>query len=172
MKPAASLVQPGTVKLERLLPGPVERVWAYLTDSRKRALWFAGGELDLRVGGRVELVFNHDQLSHEKTPPEKKALSGARFEGTIKRLEPMRVLAYTWKWQDDEHLITFELSPRGKDVLLVITHSGLRDRALSASVAGGWDTHSGILADILNGAEPRPFWSTHAKLESEYAARL
>ena len=36
---------------------------------------------------------------------------------------------------------------------------------------GGWDVHTGILADILNGIEPRPFWTTHSKLESEYAAR-
>ena len=30
---ASTLIEPGTVKLERLLPGPVERVWAYLTES-------------------------------------------------------------------------------------------------------------------------------------------
>ena len=34
---AATLIEPGTVKMERLLPGPVERVWAYLTESKKRA---------------------------------------------------------------------------------------------------------------------------------------
>jgi len=27
----------------------------------------------------------------------------------------------------------------------------------------GWDVHSGILSDLLNGVEPRPFWATHAK---------
>ena len=35
--------EPGTVRLERLLPGPIERVWAYLTESAKRATWFAAG---------------------------------------------------------------------------------------------------------------------------------
>ena len=30
---SAAFVEPGTVKMERLLPGPVERVWAYLTGS-------------------------------------------------------------------------------------------------------------------------------------------
>jgi len=44
-------------------------------------------------------------------------------------------------------------------------------RDLVLGVMGGWDVHTGILADILNGVEPRPFWSTHAKLESAYAAR-
>jgi hypothetical protein len=36
----------------------------------------------------------------------------------------------------------------------------------------GWDVHSGILSDLLNGVEPRPFWATHAKLEKEYTAAL
>ena len=28
----STFVEPDTVKLERLLPGPVERAWAYLTE--------------------------------------------------------------------------------------------------------------------------------------------
>jgi hypothetical protein len=28
------------------------------------------------------------------------------------------------------------------------------------------------LADVLNGAEPRPFWKTHSRLEAEYGATL
>jgi uncharacterized protein YndB with AHSA1/START domain len=47
------------MRLERLLPGPVERVWAYLTESEKRATWLCGGEFELRVGGRVRLEFDH-----------------------------------------------------------------------------------------------------------------
>ena len=33
----------------------------------------------------------------------------------------------------------------------------------------GWDTHSGILEDVLRGVEPRPFWKTHERLAKEYA---
>jgi len=43
---------------------------------------------------------------------------------------------------------------------------------LTPSVMGGWDVHTGILEDVLNGVEPRPFWSTHGELEKEYAASL
>ena len=32
---------PRTVRIERILPGPVERVWAYLTESDKRKKWLA-----------------------------------------------------------------------------------------------------------------------------------
>jgi uncharacterized protein YndB with AHSA1/START domain len=173
MKETAALAAPGTIKMERLLPGPVERVWAYLTDSRKRATWFAGGEFDLRVGGRVELEFHHDQLSSEKVTPEKhKGVEGMKFEGHITRLEPLRVLAYIWNMGAHESEVTFELAPRGKDVLLTITHTNVGERKQVVSIMSGWDTHTGILADVLNGKEPRPFWSTHAKLETEYDARI
>ncbi len=172
MKQAATVVEPGTVKVERLLPGPVERVWAYLTDSRKRATWFAGGEFDLRVGGRARLEFDHASLSSEKVTPDKfKNVGRPQFDGTITRLEPMRVLAYTMRFGERDSEVTFELAPRGKEVLLVITHRGMDERDLRVRIMAGWDVHTGILADVLNGVEPRPFWSTHAKLAKEYEAR-
>ncbi|HUK06032.1 MAG TPA: SRPBCC domain-containing protein, partial [Burkholderiales bacterium] len=55
----ATLIQPSTIRFERLLPGPIERVWEYLTVSEKRAAWLAAGEFDLRVGGRIELIVNN-----------------------------------------------------------------------------------------------------------------
>jgi uncharacterized protein YndB with AHSA1/START domain len=58
----STFVKPSTVRIERLLPGPVERVWAYLTESTKRATWLAAGEFDLRVGGAWN---THDRLMKE-----------------------------------------------------------------------------------------------------------
>ena len=82
----------------------------------------------------------------------------------------MRVLAHTWNMGGDTE-VTYELTPRGKDVLLTVVHRRLAPRELVLGVMGGWDVHTGILADILNGVAPRPFWKTHGELESEYAAR-
>jgi uncharacterized protein YndB with AHSA1/START domain len=31
-----ALIEPATLKIERILPGPIERIWAYLTDSDMR----------------------------------------------------------------------------------------------------------------------------------------
>jgi hypothetical protein len=39
---------PAEVRLVRILPGPIERVWDYLTDSEKRGRWFAGGPMEPR----------------------------------------------------------------------------------------------------------------------------
>jgi hypothetical protein len=68
--------------------------------------------------------------------------------------------------------LCYSSTPRGKQVLLTITHRGLDERATRVSVMSGWDAHTGILADVLNGIGPRPFWSTHARLEREYEARI
>ena len=51
------VTEPGTVRIQRALPGPIERVWDYLTDSEKRGTWLAKGAMEPNVGGRVELHF-------------------------------------------------------------------------------------------------------------------
>ena len=45
---------PAEVRLVRTLPGPIERVWEYLTDDEKRARWFAGATIDSRKGGKID----------------------------------------------------------------------------------------------------------------------
>jgi uncharacterized protein YndB with AHSA1/START domain len=172
MNRPVTVIEPGIVKLQRLLPGPLERVWAYITESDKRAKWLAAGAFDLRVGGKVRLEFDHSRLSSEKTAPEKyKDRQMGKFDGLITRLEPMRALAHTWTWNGGDTEVTYELTPKGKDVLLTIVHRRLGED-LMPSVMGGWDVHTGILEDVLKGVEPRPFWTTHARLEREYAAAV
>ena len=172
MKEHATLIKPSTVRFERLLPGPVERVWAYLTESKKRATWLAAGEFDLRVGGRIELHFENDKLSDERAPAGTGAGGPRKFEGRITRLEPLRALGYTWDWDGRDSEVLYELTPKGKDVLLTIQHRLPEDRGLTLAVGGGWATHVGILADQLSGAKPRPFWSTHAREMKEFEAAL
>jgi uncharacterized protein YndB with AHSA1/START domain len=170
LKPGTS-PEHATVRLERLLPGPIERVWAYLTDAEKRKMWFAGGTFDLRVGGKADLHFDHSIISAEKTPDDFKG-KRSDYSEKITRLDPPRLLSYTFSHGGPESEVTFELETRGKDVLLVLTHVRIADRKTMIGLASGWDTHLGILADRLNGVEPRLFWTTHAKLKREYEAKL
>src|SRR5262245_41960688 len=161
-----TLIEPGTVKLERLLPGPVERVWAYITEADKRARWLCGGEVELRVGGKVHMEFDQNSLTADTSPPPKyRGKETGSFIGTVTRLEPKRLLAHTWTWDGSDTEVTYELAPRGKQVLLTIVHRRVHGKDLTASVMGGWDVHTGVLEDLLNGAEPRPFWKTHTRLE-------
>lgn len=162
-----------TVRMERLLPGPIERVWAYLTESEKRGKWLASGQMELRVGGKVELRFMHSTLSpHQEPTPErfKQMDCGVGFDGTVTECDPPRLLAYTWGGDTSE--VKFELSPRGEQVLLVITHTRLRDRDEQVMVAAGWHAHVSIMEDNLRDETPRPFWSTWLQLEEEYKKRL
>ncbi|HET6567013.1 MAG TPA: SRPBCC family protein [Rhodothermales bacterium] len=168
---------PGTIRFERLLPGPVERVWAYLTESEKRGKWLASGEMELRAGGRVALNFYHADLSPvvETVPEKYEAMAdGCSMTGVVTRFEPPRLLSYTWGGgMGETSEVTFELIPSNGGVLLVLTHRRLGDDpATLANVAAGWHTHLGILADHLNGRQPHGFWSTHTRMEAEYGWRL
>ena len=172
MTARATLIQPSTIRFERLLPGPVERVWAYLTESKKRALWLAAGEFDLRVGGKIELLFDNSRITDETPPAGARGAAPHRAEGVITRLEPMKLLAHTWGWEGGMSEVTYELAPRGKDVLLTIHHKLPDDAGLKIAVGGGWATHVGILEDRLKGAKPRPFFSTHAREMKDFEQTL
>lgn len=167
---------PGTLRIERLLPGPIERLWSYLTDSEKRGAWLATGDMDLRVGGQVELVFRNSELvPGDDPPPAKYAKYGseARQHGRITLCEPPRRLGYTWgEGTEYESEVGFELVPRAEKVLLVVTHQRLQTRDDMISVAGGWHAHLGILDDRLNGRPATGFWIAHARLEAEYERRI
>lgn len=165
--------EPRTVRLERVLPGPIERVWQYLTDPKKREIWFAGGPMELHVGGRAELHFDHRKISPEPLPEKyrEKMEKGEMISiGHVTQCEPPTLLSYTW-WEneDDKSEITFELTPQGEDdVKLVITHRRLESRQEVINVSSGWHLHLDILEDRLRGAEPRPFWGHLGTLQAEY----
>jgi uncharacterized protein YndB with AHSA1/START domain len=159
-----------TFRIERLLPGPIERVWAYLTDPEKRRKWFGGGPMELRAGGGVELQFRFSELSSETTPADQ--ADACEVSGLVTQREPPRLLSYTWGAEPDASEVSFELEARGEQVLLVITHRRLKNREMAVKVASGWHTHLDLLCDHFNDREPRPFWTTKTRLESEYRERL
>ncbi|HYD85627.1 MAG TPA: SRPBCC domain-containing protein, partial [Opitutus sp.] len=107
----------------------------------------------------------------DETPPAKYAHvqdPGVTFEGRVLRCEPPRLLAYTFGSEDSE--VTFELTPEGQQVLLVLTHRtrGDEERAELTNYASGWHTHLALLVALLEGG-PRPkFWAMHAKLLADY----
>jgi len=160
----------GELRIVRLLPGPIERIWEFLTDPEKRSRWFAGGVTEPRAGGKIEFVMHHSKLSPGETPPEKYAQvhePGVTFEGRVLRYEPPRVLSYTFG--DEESQVTFELTPQGDQVLLVVTHRSTGDDIKEQfNYAGGWHTHLSILVALLEKKTPPKFWATHARLESYY----
>ena len=165
-----------TVRFERLLPGPIERVWSYLIDADKRARWLCGGETELEVGGNVDLIFQNAKLSGQadiERPEKYKDLpEKILFTGTVTRCEPPHVLAHSWDFEDTSSEVCYELTEQGDDVLLVLTHTRLSGRDEMQSVCGGWHTHLDILVDVMHSVEPQPFWKVHTQREAEYEERL
>jgi uncharacterized protein YndB with AHSA1/START domain len=162
---------PGVVRLVRLLPGPIERVWEYLTDSNKRAKWFAEGATDQRVGGTVVVRFRHANLGKpgEAAPDWFKEFEDkCDFTGKVTRCEPPRVLSFTWGRPAGSE-VTFELTPQGGKVLFVLTHRRLgSNRESLAGTGTGWHTHVAVLVAQLEGSELPGFWSTFERLNPVY----
>jgi uncharacterized protein YndB with AHSA1/START domain len=169
--PYAEFPSPGEVRLVRHLPGPIEKVWDYLTDPEKRGRWFAGGPMEPRRGGAVRFFFHHRNLAPSETPPDEyKEVHdpGAEMAGVVTRWEPPRVLAFTLQ----ESEVTFELSPEGKGVLLVLSHRARGgDLPHVTNFSAGWHTHLAHLSAELEGTPRPPFWPLLARLESDYVKR-
>ncbi len=169
----ASVLSPTEIRFERLLPGPIETVWEFLTDSKKRGEWFASGPMELKVGGKVELRFKHSNLSPNKAPPPERFRemdkTGHRAVLEITEIDPPRRLAFTW---GDGSEVAFDLAPHGDKVLLRLTHWRIAKRADMVGTAGGWHCHLSILVDKAWGRVPPAFWDVFRKYDGEYDRRI
>ncbi len=175
MKGAPEIISPTEIRFERLLPGTIEKVWAYLTESKKRGEWLASGPMELRIGGKISLRFKHSELSpHRAPPPErfrKMDEEGHHAEEAITALEPPRRLAFTWGGSSEgASEVVFDLAPRdGGKVLLTLTHRNLPTETERTGTAGGWHCHLTILVEKLEGRTPPAFWDVFREIDAEYA---
>ncbi|HEU4642162.1 MAG TPA: SRPBCC family protein [Gemmatimonadaceae bacterium] len=172
MTELGTIVDAHTVRFERLLPGPVERVWEFITEPGHLAAWLADASVEARAGGQVRLRFDVSEA------PEPDDAAGVIL-GTITRWEPPRLVAYTWMAPADEAAsvegmpqpeVTFELSEQGTRVRLVLTHRALPTSAMPKFCAG-WHTHLAALASRLAGAPPAPFLPAFRSMLPEYERR-
>ncbi|HEY0977249.1 MAG TPA: SRPBCC family protein [Flavobacteriales bacterium] len=168
-----TLIAPNTIRFRRLLPGPIERVWAYLTESDKRSRWLASGHMDLRVGGEMELNWLHTNLDAAPSEAPERYRNGHSMKATITRCEPPYVLGYTWGARAEAlSEVLFELSEQGEEVLLVLTHQRLPNANDLLGVSGGWHTHLDILVEHMNGRTSPAFWNRMDRLNGEYRTRI
>ena len=166
--PYASATAADAVHIERLLPGPIERVWAFLTEAGLRRRWLADGEMTLAVGAPFELAWHNDELTDP--PGHRPEGFGAehRMQSTITAVDPPHHLAFTWGPGE----VTFTLEPRGSQVLLAIDHRGISDHRNLLMIGAGWHMHLDVLVARSTGTEPEPFWDGWARLHAEYGRRL
>lgn len=163
------LTEPDTLTIKRLLPGPIERVWAYLTDSDLRRQWLAAGQMELRVGAPFELVWRNDELTDAPGQRPEGFPEEQRMQSRITECNPPRRLAFAWGDSGD---VSFELESQGKEVLLTLVHRRLPDRKTTTMVGAGWHMHLDILVARASGKAPKSFWDGWRHLEQDYDRRL
>lgn len=163
------LIEPATLKIERVLPGPIERVWDYLTESDLRRQWLASGDMASKVGADFELTWRNDELTN---PPGKRPEGFGDQHSAVCRLleyDPPHILSYTFGKHGE---VTFTLAPQGDEVLLTLVHRRMPDPAIMFMVGPGWHAHLDILVAKMRGLNAAPFWDSWVQLKAEYVKRL
>jgi uncharacterized protein YndB with AHSA1/START domain len=138
-------------RIERTLhlAHPPEKVWAAITTAEGLGTWFGHrAEVDLRVGGRIQLAWD----------------SGDTATLTVERLEPPHVFGYTWPvhglGEDDPRrtYVEFTLEPAGTGTTLTVVESGFAqlpdDGTHKTAYSGnteGWASELGELVAYLDG---------------------
>ncbi|HEY2706551.1 MAG TPA: SRPBCC domain-containing protein [Caulobacteraceae bacterium] len=133
------------VRFWRRLPGPIERVWAHLTEPELLNGWYEEGSVvEPREGGAV-------------------VLNGGHIRGVVTQWRPPVKFAHTWNvFGPGEHIsaypesyLTMELVMEGGEVGLTLTHLPVLDR-FEPQNAMGWATFLDILEDTVIGQPVQP----------------
>ncbi len=162
-----------TVRLERILAAPPERVWDFLTKAELRRTWFMGGDDTPGAGEEFELFVDHDNLSDDDVPypAEYAASKGARMSEKVIRSEPPRLLETTFG-SGKNGTVTYELECEGGNTRLTITHRGIVSPTGVQDFGGGWNSHMIVLQERLAGRGVQDFWALHRNSRAAVAEAL
>jgi len=129
-----------SLAIKRVIKAPRDRVYAAWTDPAQLREWFGPDNVrtrelvaDIRVGGKYRWhIINAEE--------EEMAVSGEYLE-----LVPGKKVVFTWQWEDDENwenqvsVVTVELSDRGEDTELTLTHEKLPNEQSRDNHNEGWN---------------------------------
>ena len=184
IEPLGKLLENGTIIFERRLPGPIERIWAYIIDGDMRARWLAGGDMPTTAGATGVLEFHHSTLTDDQPPAKYAGFDRPMtMDYEVVASRPPHHISFTWPEVGPHNphnrlsIVAIDLAEAGDQVVLRLTHSQVgHDTDNLVGLLGGWQTHLGLLADAAAGGEKRPFWATHVQNEKlyreHYAAEL
>lgn len=147
-----------SLRFERRLSHPPEKVWQAITKSEELSRWFPADLQGNRTsGGKIRIVSFTGQF-----PPA---------VGKFTAYEPPRLLEYTW----GNEILRWELRPGKAGCVLVFTNV-LDDNAVSigrADIASAWHACLDVLDFVL--ADQNPPYSTNdrvVQVNPEYIKRF
>ncbi len=151
----------GTVRFQRLLSAPPERVWEYLTEAELLPEWLGNGYISEEIGGKIEL-----------------RSGGPVVRGIVLAREPLKHLSYSWivyMLGDDvpavtEAIINFDLEPVDEGTRLTLTQGPI-DPEYRARAAGGWHALLAVLQGALSEDSSADFMETFQRVYPEYEKR-
>ena len=142
------VIEPATLKIERLLPGPVDRVWDYLTKSDLRRQWLASGDMARKTGADFELTWRNDELTD---PPGKRPEGFSEEHSAVCKLleyDPPHILSYTFGKHGE---VTFTLTPTPAGTHLRMEQVGFRPEQKQAfgGAMAGWRQFRAKLEEVV-----------------------
>jgi uncharacterized protein YndB with AHSA1/START domain len=160
-----------TVEFKRLIPGPIELAWEFLTKREKLKTWFADVTLEPRLGGAVDIHFDPDTCGG----------CSAGVRGVVREFRPPHVVAFSWiqlkaqpdgsMQERDEGEVRFELAARGDKVLLTLLHSRLSTDELIGHSAG-WHAYLQNLESLMSERGRIDFMATARRVRPGYEDQL
>jgi len=161
------IVNSHTVRIERLLPGPIDRVWEYFSKPEYVSFWLMECTLEPKLQGLISLKSEpipEGTIANNQVEPQVTII-----RGLIREFDPPRLIACSW-YQHSYGVATnlrVELEQRDDQVLVVLTHSHL-DPEFMAAVAAGWHTNFETLIALIRGEEKPELDPIFKELLEEY----
>lgn len=169
MSEFGTIVDRETVEFERIVQGPIERVWRFITERQFLATWLGDGDL-LALGADFVLKIEGPDLPHS---------TGARIVGAITEFAPPRAIAFTWNHLPPgattptiaESRVSIELAEVGEQVRLTLRHARI-DPSFTSRLGTGWHAFLDALDKRLRGQPIAAAASTFPRLLPEYERRF
>ncbi len=147
-----------TLRFDRLLAHPPERVWRAITDPAELGQWFPSAVIyEPRVGAPMQFDFGGEH-----------GLDA--WPGEVLEWDPPATFAFAW----GDDVLRFALAPAGELTQLVFTHSFAHQPGKPARDAAGWsaclEAFDALLAGDLAGAAGS--WSDHQEAHAALFGEL
>ena len=137
----ASIADTPTLRFERRLSHPVERVWRAITERDDLGHWFPSKVVVAELAPAAEMTFEFENMPVD---------APSTMTGRVTDFDPPRVFAFTWGPPGQEDHLRFELEPVQQECTLRLTVAlGTRDKA--ARDAAGWHVCLDRLEEHLGG---------------------